>query len=171
MPLTAQIMTSILAHESSSDSMSTAMRVTPAVYSMTLANGTGANQAQVAWSGTGTATDAGVELNPQALTDDRGTVNMSSVKAIYVRNKSQYDILSITVTSWSSMTSLPFSVRVPAGGCFSYVNPTATGWATTSSSRMTLGINIGPENPQAGTGQPASPVQYEIALIGEGAVS
>jgi hypothetical protein len=163
---------SIVAQESSSSNIATTMRTTPASYALALTDGTGANQAQVAWSGTGTAdADAGAELNPQALSDDRGTVNMSSVKAIYVRNRSQYDILSVSFSSWSSITPFAFTVRVFAGGCFSYVNPAATGWTTTSSSRVTLGISMGPENPQLGTGVQPSPVPYEIVLIGEGTVS
>jgi hypothetical protein len=163
MALSAQISLSIISHETTSGDISSQMRVTPATYAIALADGTGVNQAQVAWSSSSTASGSSAdELVMQSLSDDRGAVSLSAVKAIYIRNKSTLYRLSITIDNWTSLdtTVLPFNLLIPAGGACVYMNPTAAGWATTASSAMLLIAE--------GEGQS---VEYDIMLIGEGTVS
>lgn len=163
MALSAQIALSVIAHETTSGDISSQMRVTPATCALMLTDGTGANKAQVAWSSATTVGGSSANvLTIRSLSDDRGTVSLTSVKAIYIRNKSAANRLTVTTQSWTSLsqTLLPFNLLIPAGGACAYVNPTASGWATTVSSALSLIAE--------GEGQS---VEYEIALVGEGSIS
>lgn len=163
MPLNAQVIASVIAQESSSSNMATTMRTTPASYALSLSDGTGANQAQVAWSDVDTIDgDTGKELIVQSLIDDRGTVNMSTVKAIYIRNKSATALLAVSAQNWSSLspTLTPFGPRIQPGGVMLFTNPGATGWTTGASSALNLIAGA--------TGQT---VEYELVFIGEGTIS
>lgn len=163
MPLSAQLSLSVVAHETSSGDLSRQVRVASATYSLPLTDGSGANQAQVTWTSSATAGGATPdELIVQSLPDDRGTVNMSAVKIIYLRNKSASYRLSVTVDNWTTLdpTLLPLNFLIPAGGCCVYTNPTSTGWTTTASSAFSI-VAEGAEQT----------VDYDILLIGEGTVS
>jgi hypothetical protein len=163
MPLNAQILMSIIAQESSSSNMATTMRTTPASYSLALTDGTGANQSQLAWSEVETVGgDAANELMIQALSDDRGVVNLASVKAIYVRNKSATSVLSVTAQNWSTLspTLVPFNHRIQPGGAMLVTNPGASGWTTGASSALSLVAAASGET-----------VNYDLVLIGEGTVA
>ena len=154
---------SIVAQESSASNMATTMRTTPAFYSLALADGTGANQSQLAWSEVEAAGgDTANELFIQALNDDRGVVNFSSVKAIYVRNKSATAILLVTTQNWSTLSPalIPFNHRIQPGGAMLVTNPGASGWTTGPSSALSLIASAQGET-----------VDYDLVLIGEGTVS
>ena len=76
MPINAQVLLSVLSHESTSGDISQTLRVTPATYALSLGDGTGANQAQVAWSDSRTFPAGGEDsFAIRSLTDDRGTVS------------------------------------------------------------------------------------------------
>ncbi len=157
MALNAQILLSILAHETSTGDLSKTLRATPASYSASLTDGTGANQAQVVWSGSRVA--AGTDtLQLSALSDTRDgavvTVNITAVKAMCFRNTHASNPISVGVVSPS--TSL---VRVEPGGAFVIVAPTAGGIASGVGSANTHFITA-----TAGT-------TYDIVLIGEGSVT
>lgn len=162
MPLSAQIALSIIAHESSSGDLSSQMRVTPAVYGVVLGDGTGANQAQIAFSDSTSIQDNydnGYTFS--AMTDDRGTINMTAVKVIYFKNTGTVPLDLGRNNLW---TTGPFpgdrGVTVPAGGAVVLVAPTAAGWSTAESGGAITIFNE--------TGTPGS---YDIMLIGEGTIS
>lgn len=163
MSLNAQVLMSIIAQESSTSNMASTMRSTPASYSVSLSHGTGANQSQLAWSAAGSVGgDTGEEFVIQALADDRGIVSMTSVKAIFIRNKSASSVLAVSVYGWTSLSPnlTPFFPRIPAGGAIAFVNPTAEGWTTGPSSTMNLISSAANQT-----------VDYELVFIGEGTVS
>lgn len=159
MALSAQIALSITAHEKTAGDLSKQMRVTPATYAMMLGDGTAANQAQVVWSDSGEIPDGNEALHQfESLSDDRGTVSMSAVKVLYVRNSGS---LPLTVAPyfwngapWSS------SIDLEAGGVVVMVVPTAGGWSAAGSG---AGILVANQN--------GSAVPYQIMLIGEGTIS
>jgi hypothetical protein len=158
MALNAQILLSILAHETSTGDLSKTLRATPASYSASLTDGTSANQAQVVWSGTRTlpvvvGAPSGQTLALASLADTRDgaavSVAITAVKAVYVRNSH--------ATFAISLAGGPFpaaGVLVAAGGAYVQIDPTATGMATGT---VTVTGTAG------GT--------YDIVLIGEGSVT
>jgi len=91
MAFSAQVTLSLLAHETESSSLSSGIRVTPASYAQALADGSAANQAQVAWSANRTLAAASQNLSLSTLSDVRGgatvTVTITAVKAWYMRNR------------------------------------------------------------------------------------
>lgn len=167
MPLNAQIALSIVAHESSAGDLSKTLRVTPASYAVSLTDGTGANQAQVAWSDSRTATDCfggGDSLDLQSLSDDRGTVVFTSIKAMYFRNTGSTTIEwnDAGANSWSSFLGQPADSQIyfPPGVAMLLVAPSADGFPVTSSFRTVRFCVRG-----------AGSSTYEIALIGEGTIT
>lgn len=151
-----------LFYDKSVNDLSSALRVASATYSLPFADGTGVNQAQVTW--TTSATNDGTTADEhimQSLTDDRGTVAMTAVKVIYIRNKSASYSLRVSVDSWAALDSnvLPFNLVLGAGGVCVYTNPTATGWITTASSALSLLASAEGQS-----------VEYEVLLVGEGSV-
>lgn len=156
MALDAQILLSILAHESSSEDISRTLRATPASYSLTLGNGTGANQAQVVWSDSGTATTNGVTFNTIALPDTVGgvsaTVQMAAIKCFYVRNKSASS-MSVAFTAWDQ---LPASMSVRGGGMAMLVANDSAGYTP---------AGLGQSFSLTGSGGSAD---YDLVIIGEG---
>lgn len=160
MSIEGRINIDCLFHDNSSSNLSSSLRVASATYSIEITNGTGANQAQVAW--TSTATNNGStadEIFLQSLSDDRGNLSLTAVKAIYIRNKSATNTLRVSVDNWTSLDSvlLPFNLVLLAGGACVYTNPTATGWTTIAGSALSIIA--------AAEGQS---VEYDILLVGEG---
>lgn len=150
MALDAQILLSILAHETESADISRTLRATPATYSLTLSDGTAANQAQVVWSDSRTLSGATDVLDAAALTDDRGTVNIAALKAVYIRNTGT---ATLTATP-SSAAAFGGTYHIRAGGAAAAFASDATGMA------------VGTLTVAGGSGQ-----TYDIVLIGEGTVS
>ena len=146
----AQVLLSILAHETSSDGISQSLRATPETYSLTLADGTGANQAQVAWSDSRTLAGSSETLDAASLTDDRGTVTMTALKAVYFKNASTA-ALTFTPTPAGAFGGT-FHVR-PDGAVLS-VAPDAAGMAP---GEMVVAGSAGQ--------------RYDVILIGEGTVT
>jgi hypothetical protein len=150
MALDAQILLSILAHETSSGDISQTLRATPATYSLSLTNGTGANQAQVVWSDTRTLSGSSETLNASSLTDDRGSVALAALKAVYVKNSST---ATLTFTP-ASAAAFGGTQHVRAGGAALAVAADATGMAA---GNLVVAGSAGQT--------------YEIILIGEGTVT
>jgi hypothetical protein len=159
MALNAQVMVSVVAQESSSGDMFNQMRVTPASYSLSLTEGTGASQSQVVWSDSLTAYDTPVM--PSALPDDRGTVSITALKLIYLRNTGAVDLwLGSSIASGQRVIfSKDQDIIVPAGGVFMLTNPSAAGWATSSGQTLFILSTTGAN------------VSFDIVLIGEGTIS
>lgn len=167
MALNAQILLSILAHETSSGDISQTLRATPATYSLSLANGTGANQAQVVWSDSGTVlAGSDLQFSLSSLADDRGTVSMSSVKLIYIRNTGSIALTSLPATP-SDWPGGPFSLTegstlsVPPGGALLWSNPSAQGWAVGDPLNQLAFSNL----------SESTATTYEIIIIGEGTIT
>ena len=148
MPLNAQLTLSILAHETSSGDLSRTLRATPVSYAASLGDGTGANQAQVAWSATRTLAGSSETLNLAALGDTRdgspATVTITAVKVAYVRNKGASAI---------TVAGLPIT-SVAAGAAAMHCDTSAAGIAAGG---VTVTGTVGGE--------------YDIVLIGEGTVT
>lgn len=169
MPLTAQASLSLVSHETTSDEMSTQMRVTPATFAAFFSNGTAANQAQVTWSGTRAIGVSEVDdLVLTALADDRGTVSFSSIKALYIKNTSATDGgISLgrdqqgdvaPSSPWpGTPTSFTSGYTLSKGAAVFVCDPSAAGLAVAAGNNLRV------------SGAPGS--TYEIVLIGEGTVS
>lgn len=163
MSIDGRINVDVLFHDKSTGSLSSQLRVDAATYSLPLTDGTGVNQAQLVWSSsatnTGTAAD---EWILQSLSDSRGSVSFTAIKAVYVRNKSSTQRLTVTADNWTTIDPvlLPWNLLIPAGGVCLYTNPTADGWTTGGGSALSI--------ISEGDGQS---VDYDILLVGEGTVS
>lgn len=180
MALDAQILLSILSHESSSGDISRTLRVTPASYSLVLSDGTGANQAQVAWSDAGVIPAGGYnDIDLQGIADDRGTVSFSAIKSFFVRNTTPDstetatdNLIFIGTTSefpytkpsdfWipapMSSDSLGSGFYVTPGGIVFFTAPQQGGYSVTPSTKV---VRIA-----GGAG-----ATYEILLIGTGTIT
>jgi|688.fasta_scaffold01162_77 hypothetical protein len=159
MPLNAQIMLSILAHETSAGDLSKTLRATPASYAVSLTDGTGANQAQVVWSFEGTF-DGEYTLGSNGLvfSDNRGTVDFSALKAIYIKNTGSIDFY---VSGWpDGPISENGSAFFRPGAAALFVCPDANGWPANAD--YAFGLNAGDDSPVASA---------QVVLIGEGTVT
>lgn len=152
MALNAQILVSILAHETSNDGLGQTVRATPASYSRSLTDGTGESQAQVVWSAARTLAGSSETLDSAALPDNRAgvpaTVTMTAVKLAYARNSGTVAL---------SFAGAPFpatGITVAPGGCVSQIDSSAAGMNAS-------GITV--------TGSAGA--TYDILLIGEGTVT
>lgn len=163
MSIEGNINVSALFHETTGGGLASQLRASSASYALPITDGTGANQAQTAWSSSASASGTFAnDLTIQNLPDDRGEVYLTSVKVIYIRNKSSTYSLLVTFNNWTSLDSalLPINLNIRPGGVFVYTNPTASGWTTDGSSTMSLIAE--------GEGQT---VDYDVLLVGEGTVS
>lgn len=164
MALNAQIAISLIAHESSSSDLAREMRVTPATFGLMLTSGTGANQAQVVWSDSGGVQDGfDISYSFGGLSDDRGTVSITAVKVLYVKNSGSLPIY-VSPHEWGES---PFSspIELQAGGVIVLASPTAGGWSTAGAGAGIMVVNL-----NSGMNSGVS-VPYEIMLIGEGTVA
>ncbi|NBW09343.1 MAG: hypothetical protein EBR82_15090 [Caulobacteraceae bacterium] len=179
MPLTAQITLSVLAHEASSGDLSRTLRVTPANYALGITDGTGANQAQVAWSASrsGSATTT-TDFDLSALADTRDgaavSVAFTAVKFLYIRNASATNPLwvgtnaAIPVGSFATnhWAGTPISrgatttgaLVVLQGGIVAISMPTDSGVAVSGTSKILRITGIVDH-------------AYDIVLVGEGTVT
>lgn len=160
MPLNAQISLSILAHETSSGDLSRTLRATPANYAIALAEGTGANQANIVWSASqalnGAADWTPSGANFASFQDDRGLVAFTAVKAVYIKNTGSHPVTFATM-EWPQFGHGE-EVVIHAGGVFFVCRSDAAGWATANSMLM---FSTGD--------QPATGI--EVVVIGEGTIS
>ncbi len=167
MTLTAKILLQILATESSSSDLSSTTRVTNVSRTVNFANGTGANQAEIVWSDSRTIAANGEDiLDLTALADDRGSVDLTAVKAIYVRNTGTVGIYWQALAPpdhWGSgplQAEEEFGIKVPPGGVMLITNPSALGWM----------VESGDEQILFGNDSSTTAATYDIILIGEGAI-
>ena len=152
--LDAQVLLSILAHETSSGDISRTLRATPASYSLSLAYGTGANQATQVWSDSGSVDANGTTFNTTALADVVAGVqtqkNFGNLKCVYVRNTSAAASMTLAFAQW---TGLPSSMIIRSQGVFIAIAPNTNGYATAGLGHsFTLSSSIG--------------ASYEVLLIG-----
>lgn len=163
MPLNAQILLSILAHETSAGDLSKTIRVTPANYALSLANGTGANQANLVYSISGAFDEiyntTGVGFT---FSDERGSGSFSAIKLVYIRNVGNINLFWVMNGAWpngpvsGSLGGSEMAIR--PGGALLYFAPDAAGWPTTGG-QLRLAC------------EPETIASYELILIGEGTIS
>jgi len=135
-------------------------------YSTTLANGTGANQANQMWADTRTISASSNDDLDLAgvLTNAFGaTLTFTSIKAIVVTAASANtnDVIiggSATNPFETFLGGTSPSVTVVPGGSFAIVNPEATGYVVTAATGDILRLT----NSAGGT-----TVDYDIIIIGE----
>jgi hypothetical protein len=146
MSLNSQILLSLLTHEASSGDLTQSLRVTPVSYSAILDD----TQAQVTWSDSRTLSGASNVINASSLSDERGTVTMTALKAVYLKN-----------TSTAALTATPS----PAGA-FGGTYTIRPGGAAVAVASDATGLSVGTLTVAGSSGQ-----TYDVVLIGEGTVS
>ncbi len=169
MTLTAKILLQILATESSSSDLSSTTRVTNVSRTINFANGTGENQAEIVWSDSRTiAADDGDILDFGAgLADDRGSVEFTAIKAIYIRNTGTVPLSWLSLADpedWGSgplQASESEGLQIAAGGVMLLTNPSAVGWI----------VDNGDEQLQFINHSETTAAAYDIILIGEGTIT
>lgn len=153
MALNAQVTFSLLAHETSNGDLSRTLRATPATYAAAIGDGTGANQAQLAWSDARTLAGASEALNLAALADTRDgasvTVAVTSVKVLYLKNTH-----ASTPIGFSGGPLSGSGVTLAAGGICVLADTSAAGMGAGT---ITVAGSSG--------------ATYEIVIVGEGSVS
>lgn len=149
MAFSAQMTFSLLAHETFAGDLSRTMRVTPAFFAAAIADGTGASQAQVAWSDARVMAGASETIDLSSLASGNETVAVTAPKVIYVKNTSTSAPLTF---SGGPLTAS--GVTLAAGGIFVLSDTSAVGMASGS-------ITVGG----------AAAASYEIVIVGEGAIS
>lgn len=162
MTLNANILFSLVANETDAVDYAKDVRTTKVEYFKELTDGTGANQAQIVWSGAATF-DA--DYFPLGIgftfTDERGSGSFSAIKFFYVKNTGNQDFAILTPTDWPNgplyAPGSPAGLYIKPGGAVAYFAPDAAGWPTAGS---TFGFS---------TGEVAT--SYEIVLIGEGTIT
>jgi hypothetical protein len=157
MSLTAQINVSAVVHESDDSTAVRSVRVTNISSPVRLTDGTGANKAQVCWTQSGTLSTATTIFVLPSLPDSRGTVSMSSVKSVVVRNDSTS---TIRVGSANFSEPLDGQACVKSGGAMMLL-ATASGY-TVSTGMISSGINLASVSGTA---------SYTITIIGEGTLT
>lgn len=160
MALNAQISVSVVSQETASYGISDETRVTPASYAVLMTDGTAASQAQVAYSDSYSWDDGStVGYILAGLSDDRGTVSISSLKVLYVKNNGSDPLLVYS----SNFTSGPIKnsgrIEIQGGGVAVLVAPTSSGWTVSGNSSLTV-------DRQSGTN-----ANFDIVMLGEGTVS
>jgi hypothetical protein len=145
MSLSAEILVNLVTIETDTADIARNTRVTRADYFASLTEGTAANQAQIVWSDSRVSggTDT---FQLSALSDSRDgaavTVNLTALKAIYLKNTG--DTHTLTVTG-------AYTGSVAPGGVLLNVNPTAAG---TTSATLYITSTAG--------------ATYDIVIVGEG---
>jgi hypothetical protein len=145
MSLAAEVLVNLVAIETDTADIARNTRVTRADYFVSLTEGTEANQAQIVWSDSRVSggTDT---LQLSALSDTRDgaavTVNLTALKAIYLKNTGSTHTLTVTGA---------YTGSVAPGGVLVNVNPTATG---TTSATLYVTSTAG--------------ATYDIVIVGEG---
>lgn len=164
MDLTAQILLQIAAVETSTADLSATVTTTNISRAISFATGTGANQAQLAWSDSRTVDGLGDDTpDLSALPDARGTVTFTAVKLIYIRNTGTMPIVWDGNGDWDTgpqKTPDTSSYEIPPGGIYLASNPSAAGWSVGAASEYLTIVN---DN--------ATAAAYDILLIGEGSIA
>lgn len=160
MSLTAQVRVSGVIHETSSTGPASSIRVTTLDGSVAFSDGSGANQAQVTWSESGSVSSAGTTFTLQTMSSSQRTVNFGSVKAILVKNTDATTGLVVGGLTASSHGMFPITtgLTLPPGGSYTFVAPNASG--STVSGSAYLG--------NLASASTATTASYSMVIIGNG---
>lgn len=162
MTLEADILFSIVANETDAVDFATDVRTTKVEDYTRLTNGTGSNQAQVAWSDKREAAVGQYDtLSTSSLVDERGTITIQGVKLIYFKNTGENPIF------FNPNTANPFTSLFgdPEGSPQWFTLPVGT---TAMFSRPGTGsLGGGTISVYA----PFGPVSYDIVIIARGFIT
>lgn len=135
--------------------------------SVTFANGTGANQANMWWHDTrtlGASASENIDLAGSLVSTFGTTITFTSIKAIYIKASSANNSANnVNVARGSSNGFVLFlavsdGFALPPGASALFINPNADGWAVTAGTGDILTITN-----SAGTNS----VTYDIFILGE----
>lgn len=132
---------------------------------LTLTNGTGANQADQSWHDQRSlASSAYEELDVNGVLADAfgDTLTLARVKVLYVRNLSSDDALLIGGAAANALglfSDNSDKLKLPPGGILLITAPDATGIAVGSNDKLRL----------EHSGQTSTSLDYEIVIIGASA--
>jgi len=160
--LNANILFSLVANETDAGDYAKDVRTTKVEYFKELTDGTGANQAQIAWSDSGTFDNDYFPLGVGfTFTDERGSGSFSAIKFFYVKNTGSQDFSILSPADWPNgplfAPTSPAGLHLKPGGAVAYFAPDAAGWPTAGS---TFGFSTG-----------EGVAAYEVILIGEGTIT
>jgi hypothetical protein len=161
--LSANILFSLVANETDAGDYAKDVRTTRVEYFKELTDGTGANQASLAWSDSG-AFDELVNTTGVGFTfsDERGSGSFSAIKLIYIRNVGDINLLWVMDGAWPngpvSSAQGGSEMTIKPGGALLYFAPDAVGWPTTGG-QLRLAC------------EPETIASYEVILIGEGTIT
>ena len=161
MSLSASVLLSLLVNETDTGDISREVRTTAFEYFLPLTNGTGVNQATLAWSTAGEVdpledsylNDAGFVFDD----DERGLVTFTAIKVVYLKNTGTGNIEWYGGERPNGPTS-GGNLTITPGGLFVIVAPDAAGWPT-------AGSTFALTNPTAAV------QSYDFLLIGEGTIT
>jgi hypothetical protein len=146
----AQILVDAYVRETRANDVAKEVRTTPFRYWVSLTDGTGASEAQIAWSDSRTLASGSESLTLTGISDTRDgaavTVAFSAVKAVVVKNT--HPTLSVTFSG--AFTAWPLKPN----GMVVIVDPSADG---VTGNTLTVSGGAG--------------VTYDIIVIGEGTVT
>ena len=159
MTLHANILFSLVANETDAGDYAKDVRTTKVEYFKELSDGTGANQAQVVWSFEGTFDgEYALGSNGLVFSDNRGTVDFSALKAIYIKNTGSIDF---SVSGWpDGPISENGSAFFRPGAAALFVCPDANGWPANADYAFFLNA-----------GDDSSDASAQVVLIGEGTIT
>jgi hypothetical protein len=165
--LNAQILLQVLATETVAADLATSVRTTSISQTVALTDGTGASQAQLTWSDSRSILPASDDiLDVSSLADDRGTVQFTAVKAIYLRNTGTVSIYWDGNADWDTgpqKTPDTSRMEIPAGGIYLATNASADGWAVGASAEYVTIENGDPAELETAT--------YDLVIVGEGSIT
>jgi hypothetical protein len=165
MELSSTIKAIVAAHGSKARELATATDPLNVTRTVTLADGTGADQADQSWHDQRTlASGSGEDLDLSgALADAFGdTVSLARVKALFVENLSPENTLVLgnaASAAWSGpLGGATQTLRLRPGGVLLIVAADATAYAVTAGSADTLRVAHG--------GETAGALEYRVIVIG-----
>jgi hypothetical protein len=162
--LNANILFSLVANETDAGDYAKDVRTTKVEDFIEFTDGTGARQAQVVWSNKGTVSPSqNLLLNPlqgmSGLADERGSVNLSSIKAVFFKNAGS---VTVVISFQDFLSGPPFGlgeVSLKEGASAFFYDVSADGVATAGGSLYVSNSSS------------LSSAAYEIVLIGEGTIT
>lgn len=149
MSLSAEVLASVVARETGTGDLVVNSRFTKYDFFREFADGTGADQAQIVFSDSRTATQASFTILLSAIPDTRNgssaSCNFSAVKVIMFKN---------THSTHTITLSNAFTATIKPGGVFLLVDPSAAGITGAS---LFVNTTVG--------------ATYDLVVIGEGTVT
>lgn len=170
MSFESRVHLAVINHETGGGDIASSIRVTAANYALPYSDGTATSQAQVAWSDERTISNGGVDdLDLESLADDRGTVVLTAVKAVFIKNTHATNDLLIGASSAGVLPVTPWlGAPVQHNGDGHAVGPGGVVFGAYPSGYVIAGDSKVLRLAAAGASQT---VTYQIILAGNGSVT